>query len=377
MIDVRSEIKPLEEVLIHRPGEELLNLMPDNLEYLLFDDIPFLKEAINEHNYFANTLENNGVKVIYLEDLMTEVIEDENIKIKFIKEYLKEANIKDDKIINYLKNIKDNKTLVLKTMSGITSKDLNIKGENRIIIDPMPNLYYTRDPFFIVENGVYLSNMKYKVRKREQIYGRFIFSYHKKYKKYLKKQTFNYHIEGGDILILNSKTLAIGLSERTEKEAIYELAKSLFTNSKIENILIVKMPKKRTYMHLDTILTMVDTDKFIYHKLETEPEIYIIDKEKQIIEKTNINLKTALSKYLNNVKIIELDDFISSKREQWSDGVNTLCIKPGTVIAYDRNEKNNQLLRENGIEVIEIKSSELSRGRGGPRCMSMPLKRKL
>ena len=389
-VNITSDVKPLKQVLLHRPGKELLNLTPSNLENLLFDDIPDLKKARLEHDAFAQKLKENGVEVVYLEDLMTEVLTKKpDIKQKFINQFIDEANIptSNDKtiIFNYLNSLKDNKTLVLKTMEGIRKSELNQKTEKNtlLITDPMPNLYFTRDNFSIISSGVSLNKMYSLTRNRETIYGEYIFKYHPKFNKVPKyyDRYNDYHIEGGDILNLNENILAVGISQRTEFKAILTLAHNIFNSkqNKIKTILAINIPYSRAAMHLDTVLTEVDYDKFVYYKgIINSLKVYAISKEKNNlkVKKLNMTLKEILEKYLNTkITLIPCggNDEIDGAREQWSDGSNTLCIAPGTIIAYNRNHKTNALLRKNGIKVIEINSSELSKGRGGPRCMSMPL----
>lgn len=377
MLKIDSEIIDLKEVLLHRPGKELLNLTPSTLEDLLFDDIPFLKEAQQEHDNFARVLKENGVKVFYLENLMAEAIKEKEIKDKFLREFIEEANIENKykkTIYNYLNNFKSNKKLILKTMEGIKGKDLKIN--KTFITNPMPNLYFTRDNVTVIGEEVYINNMRFNSRKRENIYYKYIFKYHSKFK---NTRTYNnkYHIEGGDILVLNENTLLIGISQRTEKRAIISLSNKLLKKEKINKIIAIKIPNKRTSMHLDTVITMVSNDKFIYYPKITE-NIKIYEITANGVKKIDKSLKEALEKILNKkITLIPCagKDEIDSKREQWSDGSNTLCIKNKVVITYDRNIKTNNLLRKEGIKVIEIKSSELSRGRGGPRCMSAPLLR--
>jgi len=191
-----------------------------------------------------------------------------------------------------------------------------------------------------------------------------------------------FSIEGGDVLVLSDKVLAIGISQRTDPEAIEKVANKIFYESdeSFDTILAINMPKKRAYMHLDTIFTMVSENKFLVHsKLETSLHVYVLKKNKNEFEVTeeDLQLEDVLKKYLerNDIELIKCggDDEIAAKREQWNDGSNVLAVSPGTVIAYERNYVTNQLLRERGVNVIEIPSSELSRGRGGPRCMSMPI----
>ena len=383
-LNVTSEIKPLKEVLLHRPGKELENITPDNLENLLFDDIPYLKRAQQEHDTFARQLKQNGVTVVYLEDLMTEVLnQNQKIKEKFINDFICEAQIKSKyrtKVQEFLNNISNNKDLVLKTMEGIKASEINEQNAGALFItNPMPNLYFTRDNFTIINQTVNINKMKYEVRNRETIYGKYIFKYHPKYAGNTKIYYNNrYHIEGGDILNINENLLIIGISERTNLKAITELGKNIFQdkNNQITTILAINIPKKRAYMHLDTVFTQVDYDKFVYYKEAFDNlnayEITASLKEKKL----KGSLKEILEKYLNqNITLIPCasDDKIDAAREQWNDATNTLCLAPGKIIVYNRNPKTNELLKSYGLKVIEITSAELSRGRGGTRCMSMPL----
>ena len=400
-INVTSEIKPLKKVLLHRPGNELLNLTPDNLEELLFDDIPFLKKAQEEHDYFAQVLKDNGIEVVYLEKLMAETLDlNEHLRDNFIIQFLIEANITGQHytslIVDYLnENYKDNYELVLKTMEGMrlselprdktnTLIDLVNNNADEMLLAPLPNLYFQRDPFASIGNGVSINRMYSNTRNRETIYAEYIFNYHPEYKnvtKYYNRRSVD-HIEGGDILNLNENTLAIGISERTNPDAVEKIARRCFydKNCKIDSVLAFVIPKTRAFMHLDTVFTQVDTNKFTVHpdilgplqvfKLSPGEERINIKEEYNTLE--NI-LAEALK--LDKVELLMCGggDSIAASREQWNDASNTLCIKPGTIVVYDRNVVTNNYLREKGLKVIEIPSSELSRGRGGPRCMSMPL----
>lgn len=403
MINVKSEIKPLKKVLLHRPGSELLNLTPDTLERLLFDDIPYLAVAQEEHDQFARILKDNGVEVVYLEDLMTEVL-DENPELKeqFIKQFIYESGVKTPKfrtlVYEYLMNFDNNRKLVLKTMEGINIKEIEtekakrgkslvdmIEPDSSFVTEPMPNLYFTRDNFASIGNGISLNKMYSVTRSRETIYAEYIFAYHKDYKdvpKYYDRYN-EYSIEGGDILNLNSKTLAIGISQRTTANAIETLAKNIFSSdtSTIETILAFDIPQTRAFMHLDTVFTQIDHNKFTYHPgIMGSLKVYEItkgEKEDEInVKARSGSLEKILEEYLEKDIILipcAGGDKVSAEREQWNDGSNTLCIAPGVVIVYDRNNVTNEVLRRFGIKVIEMRSAELSRGRGGPRCMSMPL----
>lgn len=403
-INVKSEIKPLKKVLLHRPGNELLNLTPDTLAQLLFDDIPFLKVAQAEHDAFAEILRGEGVEVVYLEDLMAEAIsQSTEIREQFLRQYIVEAGIRTAKwqkiVFEYLNAIKDNKELVLKTMEGIQLKEINHKVENslvdlvseadKMIIDPMPNLYFTRDPFACIGNGVSLNRMYSVTRNRETIYGEYVFKYHPDYAGQVEKWYDRYdafHIEGGDILNINEHVLAIGISQRTCPDAIDAIAKNIFNNPKatIDTILAFNIPNNRAMMHLDTVFTQIDVDKFTVHPgILGTLQVFELTKgsnpDEVTVKEINDTLEHILEKYTGQEKITLIQcaggDRIASEREQWNDGSNTLCVAPGVIVVYERNDVTNALLNKHGLKVLEMPSAELSRGRGGPRCMSMPLVR--
>lgn len=288
------------------------------------------------------------------------------------------------------------KKLILKTMEGFRKKDIvssssslfdMTRDENDILIKPMPNLYFTRDPFACVGNGVSINTMYSTTRNRETIYGDYVFKHHKDYK---GQVPFYYDrhsppsIEGGDILNLTEKTVAVGLSQRTSAVAIDAFAKNIFANkNEIKNILVFDIPKKRAFMHLDTVFTQIDYDKFTIHPGILGPlNVYNIEKKAKgevKISHFDTTLEKILGKYSTS-KTVELikcggQDNLVSEREQWNDGSNTLCIAPGKIIVYSRNEVTNEILNKKGLKVLELPDSELSRGRGGPRCMSMPFYR--
>lgn len=396
-INVNNEINKLKKVLVHRPGDELLNLTPNALDELLFDDIPDLDKAKEEHDEFAKIFRNEGVEVVYLEDLMAETLKDsKELKEKFLDQYLKEADIEDEIVLSeakkLLESIKDDKEFVLKTMAGLTLNELGIKNDHVLFdykytaINPMPNLYFTRDPFSTIGKGVSINTMYSVTRSRETIYADYIFNYHKDYKgtKNYYGRGKRYHIEGGDILNINENLLMIGISQRTQLAAIKDLAHNILFDeeSKIKEIIAINIPNERAYMHLDTVFTQIDYDTFTYHPgiISTFHAIKFSKKDdrimEEIIEKSLDDLlKDALK--LDEIKLLPCGggDPIAALREQWTDGSNTLAIAPGKVIVYKRNTVTNQMLELNGIEVIKLDSSTLTVGRGGPRCMSMPLVR--
>jgi len=399
-INVFSEIGKLKTVLLHRPGKELENLTPDLLERLLFDDIPYLKVAQEEHDEFAKVLRDNGVKVLYIKDMVVEALNNHpEVVSNFINQFVEESLIKSksvkNAIYNYLANL-DNELLVEKMIEGIRTKEITVK--NRISImdmleteypfytDPMPNILFQRDPFASIGNGVAINNMLTDTRQRETILSEYMFKYHPMFENenipfYINRNN-RYNSEGGDVLVLSKDTLAIGISKRTDPRAIEKLAKKLFTsNTSFKTIIALNIPKTRAFMHLDTVLTQIDYGVFTIHPgIRKELTIFELIKKDKKIEVTRVfsTLEEILEKHLKRpIKLVNCggSDKITSGREQWNDGANTLAIAPGTVIVYSRNHVTNKILREQGIKVLEISSSELSRGRGGPRCMSMPLDR--
>jgi len=401
-LNVKSEIGKLKTVLLHEPGKELENLTPNYLEELLFDDIPWLPLAIKEHRAFAKILRESGVEVVYLTDLVAESLDvNEDIKNEFIYQFIAEANINSETLtqvlVAYLKSFSNTKTMISKTMAGIKRSEIPHYAKRNLtdfirdypfVTNPMPNLYFTRDPFAIINNSVSLSKMFSVTRSRETIYGEYIFKYHPKYQlpeyQLLYKRNNNVSIEGGDILVLSDKVIAIGISQRTHPTAIERLAKNIFYNNdnNFRTILAFDLPKDRSFMHLDTVLTQVDYDKFTIHpQCQKITKIYEITpnrkkSKKLIVKPLEDSLETILSNYLDTpITLIPCggNDVISSDREQWNDGANTLAIAPGEVIVYERNHITNDILKKSGIKIHPIPSSELSRGRGGPRCMAMPL----
>lgn len=396
-INVNSEIGKLKAVLLHRPYRELLNLTPYLLDELLFDEIPYLENAQKEHDMFANVFRKNGCEVFYLEDLCAESLVDEGIRCAFIDEFIDEADISckytKDILKEYLLSIKSKKDLVLKMMEGIRKNELDLKepttlsqivSKNEFFISkPLPNLYFTRDPFSFIKNGVSLHTMWSVTRRRETLFGKYIFNYHKEFKGIKKwfDRTDIPSIEGGDILVLSKDVVAIGISQRTTAVAIEKIANNLLKDPNgVKTVLAMIIPNNRAFMHLDTVLTMVDKDLFTLHpEIEKTLEIYSLNlvDGKIKVTKEATDIEAVLKKYLEVDKLEFIrkgkGGLLDTHREQWSDGYNTLAIGPREVIVYDRNTITNELLEEKNVKLHKIDSGELSRGRGGPRCMSMPL----
>ena len=398
-IHIRSEIGPLKRVLLHRPGRELENLMPEYIGRLLFDDIPYLKIAQEEHDAFCNLLRQNGVEVVYLTDLAAESLSDPGIKAQFIREYLSEAGILGEKRTAMMTEhflALSTKNMVDKMMEGVRKSEIRGYGRKNLtdylddyypfVLDPIPNLYFTRDPFAAIGSGVSIHRMSTVTRGRETLLAKYIFQYHPQYRNVPVYYDRSAHatVEGGDILVLSDKVVAIGISQRTQPWAIEQLAKKLLTpEAGFERILAIDIPKNRAFMHLDTVFTMVDRDKFTMHpNISSELRVFVLESDhggRLSITEERGSLEHILREHLHLDRVTLIPcgggSVIDAAREQWNDGSNTFCIAPGKVIAYSRNYVTNQVMADAGIEVLTIPSSELSRGRGGPRCMTMPLVR--
>ena len=394
-----SEIGRLKRVMLHRPGGELENLMPEYLERLLFDDIPYLREAQREHDAFADCLRGQGVEVVYLTDLVVESITDDTVRQDLLRQFLAESGVEDqrtrDRLEEYLGEMPD-REMVAAMMAGVRKSQLRDRGgslgdylsaaedEYPFAVDPLPNLYFTRDPFATIGTGVSIHKMHTATRNRETLFGKFIFVHHPVYRNapqwYDRGETTS--LEGGDILVLSPKVLAVGISQRTREDSIDTLAQTVLSQSKtFRKVLAFNIPKTRSFMHLDTVFTMVDYDKFTVHpNILSSITVFVMELDengKMQIRQEDGRLEDILKEHLelDSVTLIPCGrgSEIDAAREQWSDGSNTLAITPGEVVVYSRNYVTNRSLEEAGVRIHVIPSAELSRGRGGPRCMSMPL----
>lgn len=394
-INVYSEIGKLKKVLVHTPGQEIDYLTPQRLDELLFSAILDPIRAREEHKEFIKLLESQGVEVVQLSDLTADTYKaaSSDAKEKFIQQWLDEAIpvlSKENReiVYKYLKSMENEPVkMIRKMMAGILAREVNVNSKVELIVDPMPNLYFTRDPFASVGNGVTIHHMFRETRRRETIFCNFIFNNHPEYKttpKYYSRE-LKPTIEGGDVFLYNEKTLVVGVSERTEHDAIQTLAENVKANPdvKFETIYAINVPKMSNLMHLDTWLTMLDYDKFLYStNMMDVLKIWKIDLKSPKIQWEEINepladfLSSVIGKKATLIPVAghgatQIDIDVETN----FDATNYLVVSPGVVVGYDRNRKTNEALKQAGITVLSWNGDQLSLGMGSARCMSMPLYR--
>lgn len=400
---ISSEIGQLKKVMVHRPGKELNRLTVTNKDSFLFDDLLWVEEAQKEHDSFVQTLRENGAQVVYLKDYLMDIARISAVRERLVNDICKGLFLESpltDRLADILLEIPVQEfTEVL--LAGITkgefseysgsagSLTLSCMDDDAFLISPLPNLYFQRDPYLIVGNRVVISNMNYAARRRESLYGKYIFKNHPDFDDLeivfgtSPEDSLAGTVEGGDILILSHDLVATGISERTSTGAIQTLGSRLSREGVCKRILAIDIPKTRSAMHLDTVFTMIDKRTFtIYKGIYDLLRIWLMEfDEKGSLQtlKEYRNLEYCLADCLEveNIRFIETggSDPVQAARDQWNDGANVFAVAPGKVVTYGRNAVTNKTLVDMGIEVLEIRGSELGRGRGGPRCMTMPLSR--
>ncbi len=393
-LNVTSEYGLLKTVIIHRPSAEIDRLLPDNYRTYLFEDIPYLEKIHSEHDHFASLIRSKGAETLYFEVLLEEMLRDEAARYDTLEAVV--ALERCESIMNDLMLI-PTPELATMLLAGLRANEARARGfkvsqylpDDWMMISPVPNVYFMRDPSAIVGNSIISSNMYYPARVRESLLIEHIFRYHPRF---MKADAFAYgthnderysSIEGGDIVVLNKEAIAVGCSERTSTDAIAHLASNLFRRGSIKRVYEVLVPPKREYMHLDTVFTIVAPQTICAHKrsfMESpQTRLYeVADNEKGYKLHTEGRTFTdVLRDEFGALTIIEVagGDKYYADREQRTDGANVFTIAPGVVVGYDRNQRTNAALRAAGIEVLDFEGSELVRGLGGARCMTMPIER--
>lgn len=388
---VFSEVGQLRTVLLHRPGPELARLTPTNNDKLLFDGIPWVSRAQEEHDAFAEVLTSRGIEVVYLIDLLTESLEVDETRSRAIDEVLWSLHL-GDTMRNYLRSALGELTptaLAAVLTSGLRNDEVRggyglvtaLLAPEEFLIDPLPNLLFTRDSSVWIRDQVAITSLKMPARARESQLTDLIYSSHPRFSGTSRIHGADHeYLEGGDILLLADGVIAVGVGERTTAAGAERLARQVFGADLAHTVLVVPIAQERATMHLDTVCTMVDVDKIVmYPNLADQLQAYTVTAgdEDLKVEPARPFLQAAAAAM--GIDVLHRIDTglcsVTAEREQWDDGNNTLAIAPGVAVAYERNVETNGRLEAAGIEVIAIAGSELGSGRGGPRCMSCPVER--
>lgn len=395
-VQVRSEVGLLKRVLVHRPGAEMERLVPWTLQEMLFEDIPWVSRMRDEHDAFVAALTAAGAEVVYVTDLLQDVLADDQVAAAFADSVLDQAvgpGMKQALGLRELFLAGDKGQRAGLAIAGLSQADLPVQGESlsayfsqgsQDLLPPLPNMYFSRDPATAVGNSLVISAMSTPIRQREALLLRLIARHHPLFantRLLCDPTDYRLPLEGGDLLVLSGQALAVGCSQRTSLQAVEYLARQVLSEEPgYERVLAVSLPHERAFMHLDTVMTMVDTDCFlVYPGVVSQGEAVLISlgaKGRLLYQRQDSIAKgLAAALGLGALRFVYSGGGHreTAAREQWNDAANTLALSPGRVIAYNRNDVSNRSLAENGIEVIPLEGSELVRGRGGPHCMSMPL----
>src|SRR5689334_7344147 len=387
-----SEVGRLRTVMLHRPGNELKRLTPRNNDKLLFDGIPWVSRAQDEHDAFASALRDRDVEVLYLTDLLTETLSSETARDHAIDSAMANLHL-GDTLRGYLSAAlreQSPEELALFLTAGVRNDEVrgghglvtSLLARDDFLIDPLPNLLFTRDSSVWVRDRVAITSLAMPARERETQLTELIYTEHPRFVGTPKIHGWQReHVEGGDVLLLAPGVVAVGVGERTTPAGVERLARQVFADGSAHTVLAVPIAQERATMHLDTVCTMVDADKIVMYPNVadhlTAHTVTADDDGTPLVAGAEPFL-VAAAKAMEIDTLHQIDtglDPVTAEREQWDDGNNTLAVAPRVAVAYERNIETNSRLEEAGIEVVAIAGSELGSGRGGPRCMSCPIER--
>jgi arginine deiminase len=393
-----SEVGTLHTVMLHRPGNELKRLTPRNNDRLLFDGIPWVSRAQEEHDAFAEALRGRGVEVLYLTDLLTETLASEAARNHAITTTLSGLHL-GDTMRGYLARVMRDLSpdeLTGYLTAGVRNDEVrggfgivtSLLASDDFLIDPLPNLLFTRDSSVWVQDRVAVTSLAMPARSRETQLTELIYTEHPRFQGTRKIHGWHHeHVEGGDVLLLAPGVIAVGVGERTTPAGVERFARQVFHADLAHTVLAVPIAQERATMHLDTVCTMVDVDKIVmYPNVADSLRAYAVTLADRAEDDRDLQLEVADAEpfLVAAAKAMKIDtlhqidtglDPVTAEREQWDDGNNTLALAPRVAVAYERNDETNARLEEAGIEVVRIAGSELGSGRGGPRCMSCPISR--